>query len=529
MPPRTAEQRALLLKLGYLAVTDPARYAEEAFGIRMWPTQLRIIRAFFKYPETVVRSCHASGKTFCLGVIGATAPPLKPDSVLMTISSSWEQVEKTIWGEIHARLANSCVVGWPKPLQTEWRLSPRQYALGLSPDNPTRVHGFHAEWVGLLLDEIAGIENAQIFEAVDSLRASGDSHVIYCMNPTRASGPEVDIWNRIAATNPAAAITIDAFETPNFHDPELGRYITEDELAAMPLTVGGPLDYREPTVGKHLITRRYAREILDTHGKGPASPWWARVRGVFPQQDFSALILQEWIEAAVRNEERQGWAQREAQGYGLVIGLDVAGPGQDLTAWTVRRGPLVVEQGAYMEADPTRSRVRLRQALAPWLAEPGLVINADAGGDGFGLAQSLAALGVQVNPISWGYRAFNAERFANRKAEQWWELRERFREGRIAGRITKACQQQLASMQYEETASGLVSIESKKAMRKRGLHSPDEADSLCLAFASQAERKPERAWSVAVGYKHEEAEKKPSRWMARRRQARREKIGQPAG
>jgi hypothetical protein len=42
---------------------------------------------------------------------------------------------------------------------------------------------------------------------------------------------------------------------------------------------------------------------------------------------------------------------------------------------------------------------------------------------------------------------------------------------------------ELAAPRYMFTSSGKMQVESKEAMKKRGVRSPDKADALCLALA----------------------------------------------
>ena len=79
--------------------------------------------------------------------------------------------------------------------------------------------------------------------------------------------------------------------------------------------------------------------------------------------------------------------------------------------------------------------------------------------------------------------ARDSEMYANARAEWWWGLRERFEEGRIAIPPDEELAAQLTSIKYK-LPSGRIQIESKDDMKKRGLSSPDRADTLMLAFAA---------------------------------------------
>ncbi|MGD8942614.1 MAG: hypothetical protein PVI38_05165 [Desulfobacterales bacterium] len=82
------------------------------------------------------------------------------------------------------------------------------------------------------------------------------------------------------------------------------------------------------------------------------------------------------------------------------------------------------------------------------------------------------------------------ERFANKRAELFWQLRELFEKGEIdlSQLDRKTCEQlqhQITSIRYK-FARGKLLVESKEDMKKRGLPSPDMADALVLSYAADA-------------------------------------------
>jgi hypothetical protein len=85
----------------------------------------------------------------------------------------------------------------------------------------------------------------------------------------------------------------------------------------------------------------------------------------------------------------------------------------------------------------------------------------------------------------------------NLKAELYWALRERFRQGDIAGVVDQVTISQLASLRYGHDRRNRVEIESKEDARKRGVKSPDRAEALMLAFAPVlADELLAKAWAA---------------------------------
>lgn len=62
-------------------------------------------------------------------------------------------------------------------------------------------------------------------------------------------------------------------------------------------------------------------------------------------------------------------------------------------------------------------------------------------------------------------------------------MRERARNGELAGLTDERSITQLLSIRYSHTPKGLVMIEPKEKAAKRGVKSPDRAEAIILAFA----------------------------------------------
>jgi hypothetical protein len=178
----------------------------------------------------------------------------------------------------------------------------------------------------------------------------------------------------------------------------------------------------------------------------------------------------------------------------------VAGPGDDECAAFIRceRCAAQVDQAAWASADPRGQCVVFLKLYRARLT----AVNVDAIGIGYNFGLHLQDQGFDVNLINVGESAHDSERFANRKAEFYWGLRERFEEGRISGLMDETTIGQLATIRYKPTAAGKTQIESKDDARKRGVKSPDRAEAVMLAYAHSPARSP--PWSPA---------RQPQNWL----------------
>ncbi len=161
------------------------------------------------------------------------------------------------------------------------------------------------------------------------------------------------------------------------------------------------------------------------------------------------------------------------------LGVDVARFGSDKTALCVRRGWFVESLRSFARIDTMRTAgeasVLVRDQEIP-------AVFVDEGGLGGGVVDRLRELGAPVYGVQFGGKARQSGRFANMRAELFWELRRLFNEGLIAIPPDEELIGQLLGLRYDVTSAGQVRMESKSALRRRGLRSPDKADALALAF-----------------------------------------------
>ena len=126
------------------------------------------------------------------------------------------------------------------------------------------------------------------------------------------------------------------------------------------------------------------------------------------------------------------------------------------------------------------------------LAETGHVPTAqvDTVGVGGGVADMLREAGSLVIDMVAGAAAQEPKRFANARAEWYWQLRDLFEAGQIdLDPRDDELAAQLANLRWELTGKGLIKIESKDDMAARGVSSPDLADALMLAVGTPPTRR----------------------------------------
>ncbi len=170
----------------------------------------------------------------------------------------------------------------------------------------------------------------------------------------------------------------------------------------------------------------------------------------------------------------------DVAGSGVIFGCDIARFGGDETAIALRAGTRVLSITTWSKFDlmETCGRiVNLEREYHP------VALHVDEIGLGGGVVDRLRELRLPVIGINVGLAARDPEKFLNLRAEYFHGLATRFRDGEIDIPPDDLLVGQLASIRYRYDSRGRMLIESKEDAAKRGVPSPDRAESVMLAFA----------------------------------------------
>lgn len=203
-------------------------------------------------------------------------------------------------------------------------------------------------------------------------------------------------------------------------------------------------------------------------------------------RDYAASVTNAWIPGAIVTEAMgRGPADVMAMGP-LRVGLDVARFGDDKTCLTFRRGRLLIKQVVWGKTDLASTAGRAKQEINAFRQRSGAKLEqiaVDTIGIGAGVADTLRGwpefrdLVVDVNA---SVQLDDAENY-NLRALMWREMRDWIANG-AAMPNDQELRVDLTGLRYF-FRQGLLLIESKEDAKKRGLKSPDRADSLALTFA----------------------------------------------
>jgi hypothetical protein len=450
----------------------PAEFQRGILRRQLWAKQREICHAIATHRSVAIKGCHGSGKTFVVSGMVPWELAGYDESIVLWIAPTLRQV-KTGWGEITEAIGKMpCKM--PIPTTTRWEISPKCYAQGFSSAKGVNAQGFHGKRVTIYADEAIGI-GPDVWDAIEGIRAAGDVRIVKLCNPTVPSGPVYDDFAKLRATPGHQCITISAFDTPNLSG------LTLESLLHLP---DEQLDYAP---FPWLTRRRWVKEM---HAKwGPQNPrFQSRVLGEFPTQGQWAVFSLAWIERADR-EPTEGEISRSKDCV-VQVGVDVAAGGDDETAACARVNGIVLDRGAWSEADPRGPLVRWIVNLRRFGYPPGPVV-VDTVGVGHGMALHLADQNLDVRSFKAGAAAMDSEQFLNAKAESYFRLRDMYKDNYIShlpGATDEDVKAQLSAVEYRELSRGQIQVEPKEDARKRGIPSPDRAEAEVMAFCKVVPR-----------------------------------------
>jgi len=426
--------------------SDPVFFCESILGVELWEKQKQIIESVRDNTNTCVASGHVVGKTFVSACTTLWFLFTHYQARVITTAPTNRQVESILWAEIWSLYNNSRVPLGGRLLKTSLNIEEKWFALGLSTDDPDRFQGHHAKHVLLVMDEAPGVD-PKIYEAAQGILTQDHSKCLLIGNPTSSSGPFFDKFSN----KMWKPFYISCYDSPAIEEPE---------------------KYPALTTMKWILERK---EEWGAH-----SPMFvSRVLGQFPEEGEDTLIPLAWCERAVMRGQKK--VKKELQTEKIYLGLDVARYGTNKTVLTTYQ-PDRVKNITSIQNRSTMNAVNLVVKEAITAGAKLMQVTVDDTGLGGGVTDRLRELGYPVLAVNFSQKPTDPIHFRSIRDEIFWNLRELFRANEIELPQNDHLLAQLSAMRYKINArSGKIEIENKDEMRKRGLASPDEADSLAIA------------------------------------------------
>jgi len=263
------------------------------------------------------------------------------------------------------------------------------------------------------------------------------SEIWISMNREEENDP---VWQAVAAHPDKRTLVVKVNYTDNPFCPEEMRYLAERCRRENPddyehIWLGAPL----AAINSRLIAPRLVRRAFESQVENSSSP--------------------------------------------LIIGLDVARFGDDSSVFCFRRGRICLFFESYAKYDNVEVANRATALIKEY--KPARIF-IDAGGVGGGVVDILHDRGYKkiVRPVMFGSKAIAADRYSNRRAEMWDELRGWLAaEQEVQLPADEELAAELCAVDKKYDGRGRLYLEEKEKIKKRLGHSPDKADALALTFA----------------------------------------------
>lgn len=444
---------------------DPAAWTTERLGEHVWSKQAEVMRATAAHPLVAVRSGHGVGKSHLASRLVGWFLDTRPagHTVVVTTAPTAHQVRAILWRYIEQMWRLHGLRGRVTQA-AEWKIGNELVAYGRKPSdyNESAFQGVHAEHLLVILDEACGIPH-QLWVAADSLATSMDSHVLAIGNPDTTSSHFYTVSTTEAGWH---RIKISGLDSPNM--------------------TGEPVP---DVLSRTLVQRSWIEDKQRRWGE--RNPLYvAKVLGEFAD-DEAGLIPLSWVMAAQArwhewHESAVYVAGGEPPGR-TVLGVDVGGQGEDLTAIATRKG-WVIEQVETWQGPDTMGVVSLVGSRLTRVPQGVALI--DSIGIGAGVLDRCRQLRYTVRPFVASGATKRRDQtgtqgFLNVRSAAWWNMRELLDP---AGGASVALPPDddltadLTTPRWESRTGGKIYVEPKDDIRKRLNRSTDRGDAVVMAF-----------------------------------------------
>ena len=320
----------------------------------------------------------------------------------------------------------------------EWRID----AVPWSAQQPAAFAGLHNKGrrILLLMDEGSEISDV-IYEVSEGAMTDTDTQIIWAVfgNPTTSTGRFFDL----------------------FGDKGRRRWRT------------WTIDSRNSKFSNKLLIKSWADEYGDD-----SDFFRVRVKGLPPRAGVSNFIAPE----DVRKARDRVLRYNDYASYPIVMAVDPAEFGDNNSVVTVRQGPKVHKRYRYSGIDGIDLAGRVADIRMKEWPTCGWV-GVESTGIGASCVAALRRVpGFPLYPINPALPAADDQTYCNIRAEAWGRMREALEFAQWLD--DDDLQEQACSVNYGYDGRMRYQLESKKDMRRRGVSSPDDADSLALTYVA---------------------------------------------
>lgn len=465
-------------------------FAEDFLGIRLAPTQERILRAIAEHERVVIVSGNGVGKSYSvgMGVLGFLFT--NPDSFVIGTSGSYGQFVDAMWRAMIDDMFEPAQREHDLPGSVTWGQQPaleitkNWYAKIVSPKKPKGLEGRHADAGMVVIEEADSDEiTSKHLSSARSTATSENDRIVVVANPPE---DETDVVAELLDNPKYHTIQFSSFES---HNARIDAGVTDGEkipgLVDLHTIVEDWEDYNDEQ-WPGWDEAKEAHERRDDLSKD----WYRRRAGVIPKENAASTrpFYLDDVESAVGQSARGNDAGVSKQ-KPLAVGVDLARKGGDRTVV----GKLYETHATFTEwshTDHNQNYTRICKLLDRLDNSPPVAV--DAVGEGSGVADRLSDRYGTVIRFKAGEKALKKNEYYNRWTEGLERLGQRLPDTAIdhadAREQLFAAARVLELKEKRRRSGDLLRATPKSELKDFLGESPDHLDTLVMS-----------SWAVPLG------------------------------
>lgn len=439
---------------------SPEAFALEVCEFECDNWQKAVFADIAAFPKVTVRSGQGVGKTGCEAVLCLWFLSCFPYARVVATAPTKQQLNDVLWAEVSKWQSKSpllkAVLKWTKTKVSVIGYEERWFATARTATKPENMQGFHEDNMLFIVDEASGVADP-IMEAILGTLSGANNKLLMCGNPTRTSGVFYDSHTRDSAL------------------------------------------YRRHRVSSRDSSRTNKETIAANERKYGRNSNFIRVRvdGEFPKQEDDVFIPYELVDASISTD-----FEEPAVPDLIHIGCDVARFGDDKTVI----GYKVNEKAEFHHKRQGQDTMKTADDIVmcyemllkkyPKYNRP-VAVKIDDGGVGGGVVDRLRQI-KRNNPKRFRQMEIFPVKFGQRIKHPYYHDSTTYMMSVVKNLLSPHDEDgkpkpvelilpddddlrgQLSGRKYEMTDNSKQRVESKDAIKKRGGHSPDEADCILL-------------------------------------------------
>lgn len=388
--------------------------------------------------QYAISSGHGIGKSFLMAMLSLWWLSTRPFCAGHITANSWAQVSTKTAREINLWREKAINGHWFDQTSTRIFHVDHKETWGInflsnSENNSESFAGTHSKYTFQGYDEASAIPDI-IWEVCEGATSDGKGLWLVIGNPTKNTGRFKECWGKFDS-----------------------RWDTRQ------------IDSRDCK----MTDKAKLSEWVDDYGED-SDFTRVRIRGVFPRAASDQLIAEDTIEEAASNTAEP----KDYMNYPKILGVDVSRGGADDSVIVLRQGPKLTIVGTYQLKDLMELSGKVVDAF---VREKATHVYIDSTGLGAGIFDRLRQLNIPITGVNFGTKSVDKRMFSNTRAEIWNSMKDWLGAGADIPRHSKLIQE-LKQQTYGYTELLQIQLESKKAMKGRGLDSPDIADAIATTF-----------------------------------------------